>query len=105
MTLLERLNQINAETSSWLMEDPANRWAGFLHTDLNDWAACGVTTAADLDEYLDACCEKDRYEDQYDYVPDEAHIEWCNQMELEELRVRDMYSDAAPPARNEGWYR
>src|SRR4051812_32328195 len=95
MKLLDRLNQINAETEAWLAAGP-DRWAGLLHTDLDTWPSCGITTAAELDEYLDACCEKDRYEDQYDYEPDEAHIEWCNQMELEELRVRDMYSDAAP---------
>ena len=55
MTLLERLNQINAEQIAFMAQHPQN-WAGLLTTDLNHWAQYGVYTAEQLDHCLGSCC-------------------------------------------------
>ena len=51
-TLAQALETRNAITSAWIAEDPSNRWAMLLHTDLADWASYGVTTSEELEHYL-----------------------------------------------------
>lgn len=54
-TLIERIQQINAANQAWMQEDPANRYAGYIITDLDHWLDLGVKTAEDFDQYLDEC--------------------------------------------------
>jgi len=51
MTLLELIESKNAKTAAWVAEDPANRWAGMITTDLEHWAEYGVHTAEDYERY------------------------------------------------------
>lgn len=51
MTLLELLNEKNAKTAAWVAEDPQNRWAGMITTDLDHWAEYGIHTAEDYERH------------------------------------------------------
>lgn len=68
-TLAERLAQINAEAKEWMKNHPGG-WASGLTDDLAHWAEYGITTAAQLDAYLDACAKKEHDEwiiEEYQY--------------------------------------
>ena len=51
-TLAQALETRNAITSAWIAEDPTNRCAMLLDTNLADWASYGVTSAEELEHYL-----------------------------------------------------
>ena len=51
MTLLELLESKNAKSAAWVAEDPENRWAGMITTDLDHWAEYGVYTGEDYERY------------------------------------------------------
>jgi hypothetical protein len=40
-----------AETEAWVAEDPQNRFAGWLTTDLSHWIEMGVNSVEDLERY------------------------------------------------------
>lgn len=64
MTLIERLKQINHDSEIEMHNTPG-LWIGMLTENIEYWAEFNVTTAEELDDYLDAChhraIEKDRY--------------------------------------------
>ena len=60
MTLAERLQQINQEAKDYMERNPGS-WHSGLTSDLNHWAGYGVTTAEQLDDYLNIIDE-----DEYD---------------------------------------
>lgn len=49
--LVKHIEGINAKTQAWIDEDPGNRWAGMITTDLDHWADYGVYTVADYERY------------------------------------------------------
>lgn len=56
-TLKSRLIEINDEARAWMAAGPG-RWQGLLSEDPMWWSeAYGITTAEDLDAYLDAQVE------------------------------------------------
>ena len=58
MTLLEYITWLNSKFSSFP-----------LSTDLSFWAECGVTTAKDMAEYLDAEYAHNIKEDEWNRIP------------------------------------
>jgi len=50
-SLVKHIEAINAKTQAWIDEDPGNRWAGMITTDLDHWADYGVYTVADYERY------------------------------------------------------
>ena len=50
--LVKHIEAINAKTQKWIDEDPTNRWAGMITTDLEHWKEYGVTTPAQYDRYM-----------------------------------------------------
>lgn len=58
MTLQERLIQINDEARAWMAAGPG-RWQGLFVEDPAWWLErYGITTAEQLDAYIDAECER-----------------------------------------------
>lgn len=57
--LVKHIEGINAKTQAWIDEDPGNRWAGMITTDLDHWKEYGITTPAQWDRYM---LEQDVYE-------------------------------------------
>lgn len=50
--LVTHIENLNAKTTVWVNEDPKNRWAGLLVTELAHWERYGVTTPAQFDHYM-----------------------------------------------------
>ena len=50
--LVKHIEAINAKTQKWVDEDPTNRWAGMITTDLEHWKEYGITTPAQYDRYM-----------------------------------------------------
>lgn len=63
--LIKHIEDINAETKAWVEEDPNNRWAGMLTTDLDHWNEMGIFTVEDFqrDELINQIreCSKTAY--------------------------------------------
>lgn len=55
MTLKERLDQINQEAKAFMAANPGS-WSSGLTDDLDHWKAYGITTAEQLDSYLEGKC-------------------------------------------------
>jgi len=53
MTLLEKIQAMNAEKIAWVNEDPSNRCAGLLTEDLQHWEEYEVYTLEDLEYYFE----------------------------------------------------
>jgi len=96
MTLLELIEKKNAETQAWIDEDPANRWAGMIVTDLNHWAEYGVYTVEDYERYE---LETFIYEGHKDaFGVKGRHYDFAS-MSMEELKAEaDYISDACKRA-------
>ncbi len=58
MTLLERIQEINAQDKAWESAGP-NRKVWLMTEDLEHWAKSGITTAEQLDAYLQAESDRD----------------------------------------------
>ena len=58
MTLAERLKQINDEAKQFMADNPGS-WSSGLTDSLEHWAGYGITTAEQLDDYLDGCFERE----------------------------------------------
>lgn len=67
--LLKHIEALNAKTQAWIDEDPGNRWAGMMTTDLDHWAECGVYTPEQFDRLMDEECYSDVYKDRYGVRP------------------------------------
>ena len=52
MNLVQHIEEKNAATRAWVAESPADRWAGYLTTDLCHWSEYGIYTPEQLDRYL-----------------------------------------------------
>jgi len=48
-TLKQHIESINAKSQAWIDEDPANRWAGMITTDMDYWAEQGIHTVEDYE--------------------------------------------------------
>lgn len=68
--LAEALAGLNAETLSWVAENPSQRWGGLLVEDLAHWTGFGVTTPRQLAEYLGQCAARSSERD-WDHNPEE----------------------------------
>ena len=53
-TLKQHIESINAKSQAWIDEDPANRWAGMITTDMDYWAEQGIHTVEDYER--DSLC-------------------------------------------------
>lgn len=92
MTLLELIESKNAKTAAWVAEDPANRWAGMITTDLDHWAEYGVHTAEDYERYE---LETYIYEGHKDAFGVKGRHYDFSSMSMDELRAEaDYISDA-----------
>lgn len=56
--LLAHLNAKNAEMQAWIDANPGS-WGTIFHTDIPHWNESGIFTAEDLDDYLDACFQRE----------------------------------------------
>lgn len=83
MTLLEKLQMINAEKRAWVAEDPENRWAGMIVEDLDHWAEYDVYTVEDFERWELETLIWDVYKDAYGYRP--RHMDF-KAMSIEELK-------------------
>jgi hypothetical protein len=85
MTLTDRLNQLNKETLDWVNEDPTNRFAGTLTTDLAHWKSYGITTAEELNHYLLVSDVYETTKEKWGYKPSWKEL---MQMSEEDLKKR-----------------
>jgi len=93
MTLLEKLQELNAEKRAWVAEDPDNRWTGMYTEDLEHWAEMGVVTVEDFERYELETFIWDAFKDAYGCRP--RHMDFKS-MTLEELETEaDRISAAA----------
>ena len=81
--LVKHIEALNAETLAWVAEDPSNRWAGTLTTDLDHWNEYGVYTVEDLECYLLVNCISDMYKSLNGFRPRAWNFD---EMSLEELQ-------------------
>jgi hypothetical protein len=51
MTLLEHIQDRNAQTQAWINESPETRWGTKYTEDIEYWNECGVYTASDFDRF------------------------------------------------------
>lgn len=93
------IDNLNAQSAAWVAEDPTNRWAGELVNDPAHWAGYGITTVAGLEEYFDACAEKEARKASY-IEADEAWEAYCNEVheaQEAELAEERAVAEAAGP--------
>jgi len=83
MTLLEKIQAMNAEKRAWVAEDPEHRGAGMLYEDLEHWATHGVTTAEELDRFLLETDLWEAYKQAYGVRP--RHMDMAS-MTIDELQ-------------------
>ena len=50
--LVTHIKERNEVEQTWVDQDPSNRWAGMLTTDVEHWAQYGVYTEKDLEKFL-----------------------------------------------------
>lgn len=81
MTLLAKLQSMNAETRAWIAGGP-NRWAGFLIEDLSHWAELDVNTVEDLERYFLETAIWDLYKDVYGVRPRHMNLKAMSHVEL-----------------------
>ena len=56
--LVAHINQLNSNAQDAMRNNP-DLWIGMLTNDLNHWAEYGIYSVDDLENYLDACCDKE----------------------------------------------
>ena len=81
------IRERNAETLAWV-EAREGRWATTLVEDPAHWAECGITTPAELDYYLAACCYVDVYKSAHGVKPAWPSAETTSIEEVEERTAR-----------------
>jgi hypothetical protein len=84
MTLLEKLQELNAEKRAWVAEDPDNRWTGMYTEDLEHWADMGIVTVEDFERYGLETLIWDVYKDAYGVRP--RHMDFKS-MTLDQLKA------------------
>ena len=84
MTLLEKLQELNAEKRAWVAEDPENRWTGMYPEDLEHWAEYEVYTVEDFERYQLETLIWEVYKDAYGCRP--RHMDFKS-MTLDELKA------------------
>lgn len=93
MTLIEKIQNLNAETLAWVAEDPENRFGATLVEDVEHWNGMGIFTVLDFERYELENLIWDVYKDAYGYRP--RHLDF-NSMSLAELQAEaDRVSEAA----------
>ena len=63
--LLNHITKKNNEIEAWVNEDPKNRWAGLITTDLDHWASYGIYDVAEYERYISANTLYEVYSDKY----------------------------------------
>ena len=63
--LLNHITKKNKEIEAWVNEDPKNRWAGLITTDLDHWASYGIYDVAEYERYISANTLYEVYSDKY----------------------------------------
>ena len=63
--LLNHITKKNNEIEAWVNEDPKNRWAGLITTDLDHWASYGIYDVAEYEGYISANTLYEVYSDKY----------------------------------------
>lgn len=81
--LVAHIEALNAEKAAWVAEDPTNRWAGMITTDVDHWAEYGVFTVEDYERHMIIAGIWDAYKDAYGVRPRGTDFE---SMSLEELK-------------------
>lgn len=87
-SLIAKIETLNAKTEAWVAEDPKNRWAGLLTTDLDHWKSMDITTGDALEHYL---AVSDVYEFTKDVHGFKPSWEALKGMTLEELELEMEY--------------
>lgn len=90
MTLSDYIAEQNSKTQAWVDEDPSNRWAGMIVTDLDHWAQYGVHTVEDFKRYELESYIWDCYKDVHGIRP-----RWINFSEMSTAEMQEMADNLA----------
>lgn len=90
MDLATYIAEQNAKTQAWIDEDPKNRWASMIITDLAHWAEYNVHTVEDFQRYELETYIWDCYKDVHGIRP-----RWINFSEMSTAEMQKMADDLA----------
>lgn len=82
MTLLQHIQNLNAEKKAWMEAGP-DRWTGMFIEDLDHWAEYGVYTVEDFERYQLEATIWDAYKDAYGVRPRHMDFKSMTTSELE----------------------
>lgn len=83
MTLLEHIQDRNAQTQAWIDASPETRWATKYTEDIQYWNDCGVYTASDFDRFELIWSIHDLHKDAYGFRNRSYNFDSMNIEELQ----------------------
>jgi hypothetical protein len=88
LELQAHLENKKTEVLAWIDEDPDNRWGGYPTTDVEHWAAMGITSVEQYERYNLEATVWDLYKEVHGMRPRHMNFAEMTNIQLEQLIER-----------------